>query len=831
MKRLKRSLKIIIVCFMFILFSSLYFISDRQIVQAADTIKSSSCYSNVSSVPKSIEEDGKTYTLKQTVTLTYNQGATFDVKDFSIYKGNGYCEYNRQTGWISMSKSISKDGYSFTVNASGTQEYTQIITQYASPGYYLRGHINYWNSSFACNTSIQETPWCGGNGMIVGREYHTATHKMKTTFSGSAYYGIYELAKSNPDLVGHSIDGAVYTSGSVHWYKLNAIGTTVSTQQVYKDKYHFINQVYMKLKYDGNYVVSTGTKYSSWSSSNDTLNNEYIASSSGTKIDGSGKQIRTKFNTTLKKSGIYTVYTSAQNLGGFWQNPSQSESSPINIGDIGIDEAAPVYSDISIQDKKIDDCMINITGVKDFADKSSKITGSGIKEVKVALYPVNNYDGYKGEDIWTKGIYNAATQSVYIDGKFSSHFKNIYGQYKADIKLTDNVENQVIINETVLRADPTPDEVICDLLSWDYKEPNSQKRWIKQGNTANISISARSSKEYSSLDIGYPTQIDYKFNNDISGSITLNSFSLNPTTSGLSLYSHSCTKSEVGGYKYLKTSFKVKGEASGNNKGYLLSATALTTLDNIDYKYKNYVSEKDNEVLYIDGKAPYGSMSYNFDDMSLEYDMTANIKDDESGVNKVWAKVISKDNSNIYKTLNLSNNGGNNYKLDQTNLFDLFEDESAKVKSVKIELWAVDNVGNSSKINEVDNLDLFTLTAKVERVLYPHEPTFKNSEQGRVIAFTKGYVDKVTFTFPEDLMALDSTLNTEIAINPTQRTKNVPYLWYVPLYAPYKYENGDSYPIVVTAYRDGKIKSVTVDFRVSGTVLDDIRTVLLRPDK
>lgn len=708
------------------------FLPTNRIALSADTYQGKNCYTSPSSVPQEQTEGGLTYVLKEVKAYNYKSPRhTFVQRDTCRWNlSTVTMDFVSSSGWAwsqrpnfnRVTTTVGSRSYTFDCNVYTHRIRTTLTSYFPNGGlvysdyggYALRYVSSYWHDKVSYNGGAVQTSvvnggnWVGPTNVVDGSTYNTANHDYEYWFTQTIYYGVYEIAKSNPDLTGKSIDGAVYKNGSVNWYKLNESGTSVSMQQIYKDKYHNIDTVNTTLKYGSSTVVSTSTKYPSFDSSNSSLNSSYVSSASGTKIDGSGKLIRTKFNMTLLKSGIYEVYTSAMNLAGYWQNPSQSASTPISMGIIGMDEAAPSYSDINIEDGNIDSCNFTITGVKDYADNSSSISGSGVKEVKVSLYPISASSG--SSDTWTTGSYSSSTNTVTINAKFSSKYNNIYGKYHAEILFTDNVGNETKVEKEILRADPTPHEVIADLLNWDYKSDN--KCWIKGGHTANFKVTAKSTKEYSSLDYGYPTKISFKLG-DINGIAKEGSFSNNfSAAKGLSLVSDSSSKYQSGLYKYLQTNFTVKGEDLGNNKGFLITAQGITELNGTEFASK-WISEKDGEYLYVDSKAPvYSNKSLN---RQLDYwEITFNgVKDNESGLKSITSKVWIEDtngNKLYEKSVPLTKVNSTQYKLKVNK-----SDFNNTKKRFRYEITLIDNVGNIStitnKYGDFINMLCYNLTA------------------------------------------------------------------------------------------------------------------------
>ena len=227
-------------------------------------------------------------------------------------------------------------------------------------------------------------------------------------------------------------------------------------------------------------------------------------------------------------------------------------------------------------------------------------------------------------------------------------------------------------------------------------------------------------------------------------------------------------------------------------------------------------------TVKIDKTAPTGTVKYNYDentsDMSID---VSNIVETGSGVNKIWVEYYPKDNPNniISQTFDKKNN---NYQ-GKKNLYDMF---NGKVNIISIEVYAIDNVGNSRLLSTKD-IDIFTIKANITRVLEPHDPIFKNGEKGILNIKLYGGVEKVKINFPYELSQLDNTLNTEITINPIEKFKTIDYPFFIPLEAA-----EGNYNVEVIAYKNGKEKRVYPTFQVAnGSVTDEVRTIFIYPGK
>lgn len=319
----------------------------------------------------------------------------------------------------------------------------------------LRGEDFYMDPAYDYNGKlskvrvIQDHQWGdmnfgGGGAPILNStyEYYTAWHLYQRWVTYDVYYGVYKVNESHPSLIADSVHEHVYAKDNIYWYKKGGKFIKAQTQQVYRDPYVNIERVYCLLKdtSNGKIVVSTGTNDAAWRSWDDVKDSSVVTYTNGTKIDGSGRQIRTRFVFDINKPGIYSIFTSARNKSLYWQLPSKSQGSPIDTKKkIGVDEAGPT-GNISIGDSDLVEVPVDITNINDFADSNSSIEGSGFKYVKVALFPVTG-SSYKGSDIWTNGVYDPITNKAHVNVKYSGMFANIYGDYNLDVYMYDNVGN------------------------------------------------------------------------------------------------------------------------------------------------------------------------------------------------------------------------------------------------------------------------------------------------------------------------------------------------------------------------------------------------------
>lgn len=137
---------------------------------------------------------------------------------------------------------------------------------------------------------------------------------------------------------------------------------------------------------------------------------------------------------------------------------------------------------------------------------------------------------------------------------------------------------------------------------------------------------------------------------------------------------------------------------------------------------------------------------------------------------------------------------------------------------------AVDNVGNEITVSE--ETTEFGLTARIERILSPHDPVFQNGESGILSVAVWGYPDYVEIEFPAEMTEQNPGLNRRIEYAGSPRyCQEEEIQFMIPLYTP---SNAD-YTVTVRAYKGNRRLEQYPELsvvEVSGTVLDDFRTRL-----
>lgn len=238
--------------------------------------------------------------------------------------------------------------------------------------------------------------------------------------------------------------------------------------------------------------------------------------------------------------------------------------------------------------------------------------------------------------------------------------------------------------------------------------------------------------------------------------------------------------------------------------------------------FSNYQRDRENGIVIIaDGEAPVISgmelleKTELIDRQNGSLTLTVSAADELSGLKELYVSIVNTDNA-VEKIYKPGENGCINIEITGNDL--IFSGNFA------VTAHAVDNVGNVAEI--VFGTTEFALEAKVERILNPHEPIFKNGESGILTFSVWGYADRVEVEFPEEMTRWNPELDQTFVYTDTPAYLQEGHLQFmIPLYTPVN----QSYTITVRAYKgDSKLEehpAVGV-IQVDGTVLDEFRTRL-----
>lgn len=238
--------------------------------------------------------------------------------------------------------------------------------------------------------------------------------------------------------------------------------------------------------------------------------------------------------------------------------------------------------------------------------------------------------------------------------------------------------------------------------------------------------------------------------------------------------------------------------------------------------FSDYDRDKENGIIVIaDGEAPVISGMELMENMELidrrngSLMLTVSAVDELSGLRELYIAIVNTDNA-IEKIFRPDDDG--RIRIEITGDDPIFSGDFA------LTAHAVDNVGNVAEI--VYGTTEFALEARVERILEPHDPVFKNGESGILTFSVWGYADRVEVEFPEEMTAENPELNrTFIYTDMPAYLREERLQFMIPLYIP----GNQSYTITVRAYKgDRKLEEYPAVgvVQVDGTVLDELRTRL-----
>lgn len=234
----------------------------------------------------------------------------------------------------------------------------------------------------------------------------------------------------------------------------------------------------------------------------------------------------------------------------------------------------------------------------------------------------------------------------------------------------------------------------------------------------------------------------------------------------------------------------------------------------------DYSQDLQNSIrLLIDGRAPSISGMDQLEkiDFVQEAGETVEVElraaDEGSGLAEFYAEVYNQDNGS-YQCFSDEGNGRIHIHMSSQ--------DALYSGNFSVTVHAVDRVGNEAIMSS--QLLGLSLSVKLERTLEPHDPVFKAGESGVLTIITTGYVERVEVLFPEEMTALDPSLNRSYDYPIPDFIKEEKISFMVPLRMP---EGVAS--ITVRAYKaDTQLQQhpELVTFTVKGNVLDELRTRL-----
>lgn len=659
------------------------------------TIQGESCYGSMTDIPLHTTIGGVKCHLVERKSYDYKSGYEHFIQEdhcrWNMYDVTMHFVYG--TGWEWMeapnynvrTARVGSRDYTFTCNVYTHRDSTH-MSQYLPPGGSIPLHgvngqwsVNYrtayaqglasgkpygeywfdannYDGGGPLPTKIHNmADWVGPGNVIHGNVYYTGYHDYYRWFTQTIYYGIYEPDESHPYLYTAGIANHQYEDKdtNIFWYKHQAGGSTETYTHIgFKDTNSDISRLYPFYYYDGNLVLKSFAYDNDFNAPRiQSKNGEYVDKQMSVARDVGVKHADVYFKTWFKKPGVYTVSASSYSKNGFWQDPSRDEFKPVETGlKLGLDEIGPNAKTIEVTDSSdINFLRVKASGFTDYADNAESIKGSGYSNVKVAVYPNDPKYSYKGPHIWTT-LTNTSSDVAEGTCYYAPEFDGVYGEFRADFYIYDNVGNYRVKSVIFQRANPKPEKVEVNLTGWNYSEPGTNYRWYNLKTNLRVETTAYSNVNYSKLDFGYPSNVTTWFNQfkyaDLSTKIKNKiPYVESRFFDGKNLYdnfsSSDFTKVAVtrargvsNGLKTTNTVITMKPNKAAEGRMIYSLGSAYTYLNGKYYYYKNnknaYVNEKDGDVACIDGTAP----ALTWKKTGRHY-IQYNVKDALSGIKRI----------------------------------------------------------------------------------------------------------------------------------------------------------------------------------------------------
>lgn len=256
--------------------------------------------------------------------------------------------------------------------------------------------------------------------------------------------------------------------------------------------------------------------------------------------------------------------------------------------------------------------------------------------------------------------------------------------------------------------------------------------------------------------------------------------------------------------------------------GHRIRLTPVAAVENgKDRVVSDYTQDLQNSIwLIADAKPPTISGMEKLDEIdflrestseAIEVELTA--WDTGSGLAKFYVEIYNTDNGSS-RIISDQGTGVIHLKLS--------EEDALFCGEFTVTAHAADHVGNEAAASS--SLEGLALHVVLERVLEPHEPRFKAGESGLLTIVATGYVERIEVIFPEEMTALDPTLNQvyEYEIPDFIQTEKLTFM--VPLKVPEAVMD-----ITVRACKkeaDIEQRPQLATMSVEGSVLDEVRTRL-----
>ncbi|MBS5926230.1 MAG: CARDB domain-containing protein [Clostridium paraputrificum] len=535
----------------------------------------------------------------------------------------------------------------------------------------------------------------------------------------------YRRNKTSPKFNGLNVQNASYTQGNVYWTKPNkTLRVDFGGYQEYPgtgglrlDDWVETNTLFIEDK-DSN--KSSVAKHSHMSGFSNYTNTADVPISYYSQwYDGSSRQTSTYasnlFDATFKYDAMdYALKTNHKSMNG------KDNGGIYDTGkEIRTDGQAPKFNPIpTIEDGRDDYAKITFHDVYDDRGSGDNIkpgVGLATSQHKQWLYINKKGDSSVGTYVYFPKIVQTGT--IELNGvkvpKYDMTFTINYDDpayeslglstYEDEIEFSygtyDLLDNSISSKKfTFSKKNPRPEAATLDLTSWNYAEPNSNKRWVNAKDEFSITTTLESSKQFSRLTDGYPSygRLDL-LNNEVcryADKVSVDKLEVINSSDFINTKDYRAVEGiNKDGIKYITINHKLKAKESGNGKIIELGFGGYTVFNGKEYWLPEELkpTEKDGEVLCVDAVAPT-LQSDNVSTRTTEQfviDLKGIVDTNGSGVKsilvKVWADTPSGKIEKIYTpSYNANNTQVTVKRSDFNNVF----------SGYNYQVTLTDNVGN-----------------------------------------------------------------------------------------------------------------------------------------
>ncbi|QLY81482.1 Ig-like domain repeat protein [Clostridium intestinale] len=721
------------------------------------TIVNNQEYTNPNDIPSTIYYDAGGYqgTLylqerrqvsgEESRYIEYSEPVSYVVADFCVWNKNTYyMNYVGSTGMLPDTKSVTQNGYTFTVSLVDKDQTHLYITKYAAANYEVRKH-----SSYSINGdwfTVSETAWIGSSNVVHGAQYHTADHYYNARYSGwyltndtRRYKGVYAgtVYNNRPVNDSYGIEESPFSDYRGYW--VNSNSSFVIWSRAYaetRNDYYRPNRIYFSLQNQSGYeygaiLTSIWQEMNYYRSTGNIVNEAKLLDKYFSNEGNATANSRLRMQLAKDGMKINYKFTSSKDAGGYSEASNWKDMFTVNSDGYG-PTLDTVYAE-NITPSGFDVVVKNVRDVN---------SGSGLKSVQAKTYINGDWQNTSiDQNVNAK---DGDTLKFHID---TSMWNNFTGNYTVDIRAWDNVGN----GGDVLYSLPVYVPYWTTPSTWAngvFKDNNGAPgegvytdsygyKWVKPNE--NFFVGANGKSNSKDQQVNELHTLIYNVDNQseqqlVKAGIPRGQVWADSFWQDIKLVN---TIQFVGNYGSARRNDKMEMDAKGlNMESYF---KFKLTKDNMDY----YQGTK---ALCIDGGQYYWSNDWGFDMYNYiktdgtaptvsfypedndwtnsEIEVNTYISDERSGV-KTWEYRTSSNNGGSY---------GNWISIDSTkNSYDIKLSSQGKWM---IQIRATDNVGNSNivtsgpyKIDRTEPSGTFTPNSS-ELSILEQKVTFKPSDEG-----------------------------------------------------------------------------------------------------